>query len=84
MPNTQATPAHQAFRDDAIKLLAKHAGALTALEMLALAGHMVGQIIALQDQRTTSPEMAMKVVSMNIELGNAEALREIQNPLGRG
>ena len=68
---------HQAFRDDLIALLKKYAGDLDAKEMLALAAHLVGQIIAMQDQRKVSPELAMKITVRNIEVGNAEALAEL-------
>ena len=74
---------HRAFRDDAIVLLKKHAGNLDATEMLALAAHLVGQIIAMQDQRTVTRGMALEIVGQNIEVGNAEALAEVSgNSLG--
>lgn len=68
------TASHLKFRDDAIALLNKHAGALDATEMLALASHMVGQIVAMQDQRKVTPALAMEIVARNIEQGNGEVL----------
>lgn len=65
---------HRAFRDDLIAVLRKHGDALSAEEMLALAAHLVGQLIALQDQRSMTPDRAMTIVAMNIEQGNGEAL----------
>ena len=73
---------HKLFRDDMIAVLKKHAGDLDATEMLALAAHLTGQLIAFQDQRTVTPAMALEIVSANVEAGNQEALREVQNPLG--
>lgn len=74
---------HRAFRDDMIALLKKHAGDLDATEMLALAAHLVGQIIAMQDQRTITREIALDIVGQNIEVGNAEAMAEVSgNSLG--
>ncbi len=65
---------HQQFRDELIAVLRKHGDKISAMEMLALASHLVGQIIAMQDQRTVTPDMAMKIVSQNIEQGNREVL----------
>lgn len=76
------SPAQMAFREEALALLKKHAGHLPAHEMLAISAHIVGQIIAFQDQRTMSPAMAMDLVSKNIEQGNAEALAEVQKTRG--
>lgn len=73
---------HRAFRDDAIALLKKHAGSLDAKEMLALAAHLVGQIIAMQDQRTVSREIALEIVTRNIEVGNAEVLAGLSKSAG--
>lgn len=79
------TAKHQAFRDDSIALLRKHAAELPAIEMLALAAHLVGQIVALQDQRKTTSAIAMEVVAKNIELGNAEAITgTVGNTKGTG
>ena len=65
---------HTAFRDDLVAVLRKHAGPLSAPEMLALTAHLVGQLVALQDQRTMSPNRAMEIVAANIEQGNQEVL----------
>lgn len=56
---------------------------MSAQEMLALSAHLVGQIIAMQDQRTVTPEMAMKIVARNIEQGNQEAVDGLSAPAGR-
>ena len=73
---------HLAFRDDAIALLKKHAGDLDGAEMLALSAHLVGQIIAMQDQRKVTPAMALEIVSKNIEQGNGEVLAGLRKPAG--
>ena len=77
------TAAHIAFRNDAIELLRKHAGALDAKDMLALSAHLVGQIVAMQDQRTVTPAMAMDIVSRNIGVGNLVAVVEVNRPRGQ-
>lgn len=83
MATHQAQEKHKAFRDDCIALLAKHGGTLSSEEMLALGSHLVGQLIALQDQRTTSKDKAIRTVLANIELGNQEALAEVMQPKGQ-
>jgi hypothetical protein len=59
---------------------------MSALEILAVASNMVGKLVAMQDQRTVSPQMAMDTVSRNIELGNNQVLDDLlseQRPVGR-
>jgi hypothetical protein len=70
----EPTAAHRAFRDDMIALLRKHAASLPAREMLALVGHLAGQVIALQDQRTMTARQAMELLGKNVEIGNAKAV----------
>lgn len=70
----EPTGAHKSFRDDMIKVLAKHGKNLRADEMLALAAYTTGQLIALQDQRTMTPEMAIQLVEFNLQDGNLHAL----------
>lgn len=69
---------HEVAYKELNELLARHAGELSAIELLAIAANLVGKIIAMQDQRVTSPAHATKTVSVNIEMGNAQAIREIQ------
>ena len=73
----QPSPRHAAFRTELLALLDKHAGKLDASEMLALASHAVGQLIAFQDQRKMTPDLAMAVVSRNIVQGNREAMNAV-------
>lgn len=78
----EPTPDHRAFREEAIALLKKHASHLDAKDMLALAAHLVGQLIAMQDQRTMTSEMALQIVGVNIEAGNAEVIDNLGNSAG--
>ena len=73
---------HVAFRDELVAVLKKHGDNLTAPEMLALAAHMVGQLVALQDQRSMSPGQAMEIVAANIEEGNQEVIGGLLNSRG--
>lgn len=72
----EPTAQHRAFRDDILAVLDKHAGALDASEMMALAAYTVGQIMAMQDARKWTPAGAMDLVAKNIELGNAQAITD--------
>lgn len=47
---------------------------ISAADLLALLAHTVGACIAMQDQRTMTPDQAMHIVATNIEAGNLEAL----------
>lgn len=73
---------HQTFKRDLDKLLKKHATRLSAQDLLAVASQVVGMLIALQDQRTMTNEMAMEVVIKNIEAGNQEIVSNIMNSKG--
>lgn len=75
--------AHEAFYLDAVELLKKHSEHLSAREMLAIASNLVGKIVAMQDQRTTTPTQAMDIVAKNIEIGNKHVIGELTNFQGR-
>ena len=77
-----AEPRHQVVYQDLGVLLSKHANSVTAAEILAIAANMVGKLIALQDQRTMSKDVAMEIVAQNIEQGNAEIIQNLQNSQG--
>jgi len=83
MKNITPTKDQLAMRNDIIELLRKYKH-LRADEILAIVSNMVGQIIALQDQRKMTPEMAMKLVVANIQAGNETAIRNsFSTTLGR-
>lgn len=77
------TPDMEAFRNDLIAVLNKHAGSLDASEMLALTAYTTGQIMAMQDVRKWTPELALKLVGDNIEAGNAQAIADAQKWMGQ-
>jgi hypothetical protein len=78
-----ARPEHEIAYQEICALVNKHADKIDALELLAIAANMVGKLLALQDQRTVTPSMALEVVSKNIELGNAQALEQVSASQGR-
>lgn len=77
-----AKPEHEVAYQDLCQLMNKNADKLSPIELLAVAANMLGKLIALQDQRTTSPEMAMKVVSANIKFGNRTVIEQLANSSG--
>ncbi len=50
---------------------------LTGMEILAVLAYSVGQVIAMQDQRTVTHEMIWELVGANIEAGNAMVIDEL-------
>ena len=70
-----------AFVDD-LKAVFKRHPHLRADEMLAGASQIVGTLIALQDQRKMTPDMALAVVQANIEAGNQQAMAEVMRAGG--
>lgn len=84
LKKAEPRPEHREFREAFLKVLDAHAGALPAVEMLALTAYAVGQIVALQDQREITPNQAMQLVLRNIEQGNADAIGNLMSkPAGR-
>ena len=77
MNTRPAKPEHQVAYDDLAALLRRHADKLTAEELLAVAANMLGKMIALQDQRTMTPDQAMEIVLHNLEIGNQQVLDQI-------
>ncbi len=78
-----AKPEHEVAYQDLCALVNKHAGKLSSLELLAVASNMLGKLVALQDQRTVTPAMAMEVVAQNIEHGNKQVLQQLAASKGR-
>lgn len=52
-------------------------GEISRPEALALFAHVTGLLIAMQDQRTMTPDEAMALVGRNIEQGNASAIDQM-------
>ena len=73
---------HIKYMDDLKALIAKHGAGLTGPELLALSAQMVGNIIALQDQKTMTSDQAIMIVSKNMEIGNKVVLDQMANHIG--
>lgn len=81
--STQPQARHAEFNDAMKEVLARFKDRLNGHEMLAVAAHLVGVLVALQDQNKYTPDDVMEMVARNIEAGNAEALQEfLGNPKG--
>lgn len=78
-----AKPEHEIAYQDLCALANKHAGNLSAIELLAVAANMLGKLVAMQDQRTTTADEAMEVVAKNLEHGNAQVLEQLSRSAGR-
>lgn len=57
---------------------------MPAQRILAITSQFVGQLIALQDNSKITPDIAMQIVSENIEIGNRAALLTLATPEGSG
>lgn len=68
------SPEAEQCRQALIDAMRPYADKLGAQRMLAVASAFVGQLVALQDQRTMTPAMAMEIVARNIEGANQEVL----------
>lgn len=78
-----AKPEHEVVYQELVDLVKRHAGKLSAIEMLAVAANMLGKMIAMQDQRSVTPATAMKIVADNIEHGNKMVLDKLSKSDGR-
>lgn len=77
-----AKPEHEVLYQDLCKLVGKHGDNISAQEMLAVAANMLGKLVAMQDQRTMSPAMAMEIVAQNLEHGNQDVIKRLLNSAG--
>jgi hypothetical protein len=55
---------------------------ISDIECMCLLSHILGQVLAMQDQRAISSEQALEVVQRNIEAGNRDAIRGIMETVG--
>ncbi len=70
------------FRNASLALLKEHTGNLDSSEMLAVAAQMIGQMIAMMDQRKWTSDAIMALLIANIEAGNRSVLDAISDTKG--
>lgn len=75
-----AKPEHEVAYQELVALVQRHADKLSALEILALVGNLAGKVIAMQDQRAISPDLAMETLIKNLEYGNAQTIAVLESP----
>ncbi len=80
MKQIKPTEAHLKLRADLIAVL--HQADVDALEMLAILAHLTGQVIAMQDQRCITFDMALEIVSTNLNAGNKEMVENLMDTKG--
>ena len=78
----QCDARHEVAYQDLCRLVSKHANELSSLQLLAIAGNMVGKLIAMQDQRSITAEQALEVVFYNLQAGNKQILDQIMQSQG--
>lgn len=79
MKTVPVSPDAEACRQALVAAIRPYADVLGAQGMLAVASALVGQLIAMQDQRTMTQAMAMEIVARNIEGANQEVLDGLRN-----
>lgn len=82
MKNISTNQKQRRIMRDFKGVLEKYKKDLTAQEMLAIASHLVGTLIALQDHTKMTSEEAIQLVQMNIQAGNDAAILASQQPAG--
>lgn len=69
-----STQAQSAFHKELREAVTKHMKDVPAIEMLAVAAHVVGVLVTLQDPKQITTEQAMLVVEFNINKGNEDTV----------
>lgn len=82
MKTVPTSPEAEACRQALLAAIRPYADKLGAQGMLAVASALVGQLVAMQDQRTMTQKMAMEIVVRNIEAANAEVLANLHDAPG--
>ncbi|MDA4845992.1 hypothetical protein [Hoeflea poritis] len=72
-------PEHITLVKQIRKTLRKYSDNLSAEEILACLAQTVGTVIALQDQRTMTPDEAIEIVAKNMEIGNRLVVDDLRS-----
>jgi hypothetical protein len=82
MKTLKAGAADNALRADICALIARHLIPDTPERCLAIAAQVVGQVLAMQDQRKMTTDQAMSIVIANIETGNQAVIANLHATKG--
>lgn len=74
--------ADRLFYEDATALIKRYLTPDTQERVLAIASQIVGKILAMQDQRTMTPERGLAIISANIEAGNQQVIANLIDEKG--
>lgn len=78
----QPNAAHEHLRLALCAVIRRKAPDMPAEEILAIFCQLVGQLVALQDQRRFTSDAVMALVSANIQMGNQHAVDTLLNAPG--
>ena len=83
MKNIKPTKMHKNIRNDLLAVVRKYMpeGATPEL-VLALASQVVGQLLAMQDQRKHTPAQMVELIQANIEAGNQQYVAQLMKADG--
>lgn len=68
---------HEQMYQELTGVIRKYTDKMSGAEVLAILSVICGQALALQDQRTMTPERGMKLILANIEAGNQRVLAQL-------
>ena len=82
MKSVPATPEAKACRQAMVEAMRPYVDKLGPQGTLAVASALVGQLIALQDQRVMTPKTLMEIVARNIEAANQDVIAALRDAPG--
>ena len=82
MKRMEPGDADKRLHADIAALIKRHLSPDTSDRVLAIASQVVGQVLAMQDQRKMTKDMALQIVMENIEAGNQAVIASLQNTKG--
>lgn len=82
MKTLKPTASDEVMRADILALIKRHLTPDTSDRFLAVAAQVVGQAMALQDQRKMTVKMAWDLILANIEAGNISVIESLHDTKG--
>lgn len=76
------SPKIVALREKLLAVIQAEAAAMRAEDILALVAHLLGQVVAMQDQRRFTSETVMQLVVENMETGNRSVVDDLLTKTG--
>jgi hypothetical protein len=82
MKSVEPGPADKALHADIMALVQRHLTPDTSERVLAIAAQITGVVLALQDQRKMTLEMAWDLILANVEIGNQRVIANLHETKG--